>query len=78
MSAPDISEEAAAEIRVEGKPSLPIDGIDGNAYAVLGAVKTCLRRNQMPACVADFRVKMDLVHSYDEVLQLCMSYVDFE
>lgn len=60
------------------KPSVCLDGLDGNAFAVMGAVSNALRKSgQHGDKVAAYR-KAAMSGDYDNLLRVSMEYVDFD
>lgn len=60
------------------KPTISIDGQDGNVFAVIGAVKKALTRNGQAERATEFLAKTKECKNYDEVLTLTMGYVVWE
>ena len=58
------------------KPTCQLVGGDGNAFAIIGTVSKCLKRAGMPDKAKEFQEKAFSSGSYDEVLRLCMEYVE--
>ena len=58
------------------KPVCELTGIDGNVFSIIGAVSSCLKKAKMPEEAKIFQAKAFCAGSYDEVLRLCMEYVD--
>jgi hypothetical protein len=60
------------------KPTVALIGNDGNAFAILGACLKALRGAKVPAeVVAEFR-KQATAGDYDNLLRVCMGYVEVE
>jgi len=51
-------------------------GTDGNAFAIIGAVRKALRRAKVPREEIDAFEKEATSGDYDNVLQTCMKWVD--
>lgn len=52
-------------------------GSDGNAFAIIGAVKKALKRGGYAGLADEFQ-KEAMSGDYDHVLQTCMDYVEVE
>lgn len=52
--------------------------IDGNVYAVIGAVCQTLRKAHYPDTAKECKERCLSAQSYDEVLQIVQEYVQFE
>ncbi|MCI0341377.1 MAG: hypothetical protein L0216_09560 [Planctomycetales bacterium] len=63
--------EAAA-----AKPACKLVGTDGNVFAIIGRVKQALKKAGQNDRASEFVQKAFAARSYDEVLALCMDYVD--
>lgn len=53
-------------------------GTDGNAFAIIGAVSTALRKAGHPEAAKEFTEQAFKSKSYDALLQLCLSWVVVE
>lgn len=60
------------------KPECKLTGCDGNVFSIIGRVKKALEKAGMRKEANDFVQKAMSSKSYDEVLALCMEYVDVE
>lgn len=60
------------------KPKCTLVGIDGNAFAVIGAVKTALKKAGMAVEAVEWQRKAFECDSYDALLQLAMQTVEVE
>jgi len=58
------------------KPTCKLIGTDGNVFAVIGSVKKALRDAGQPERASEFVQKAFAAKSYDEVLRLCMEFVE--
>jgi predicted transcriptional regulator len=58
------------------RPRLKLVGTDGNVFAVIGRVKAKLVEVGQPDAAKEFVERAFKSRSYDEVLQLCFSYVE--
>ena len=58
------------------KPTVSI-GIDGNAFAVMGAVTKALKKAGQDDKVEEYRTKA-MSGDYDNLLRVSMDYVEFE
>lgn len=58
------------------KPHCKLTGKDGNVFAIIGLVVAALKNAGFPEHAVEFREKAFKAESYDEVLRLCMEYVD--
>src|SRR5579871_2652433 len=56
------------------RPELQLVGIDGNAFAIMGAVSDALRRAGKSEARQAF-LKEATAGDYDHLLRVCMSYV---
>ena len=63
---------------MDNKPACKLIGEDGNVFAIIGNVSRTLRRAGMADKAKEFSAKAMNSGSYDEVLRLCMEYVDVE
>ena len=65
----------------EASDPLPICrliGTDGNVFAIIGKVQRVLREAGQPDRASAFAERAFQCRSYDEVLQLCLEYVDVQ
>ena len=60
----------------EYKPVCRLVGTDGNIFAVIGRVREALRQAGQADRAAAFVQRAFRAGSYDEVLRLCMEYVE--
>ena len=58
------------------KPECDLDGVDGNVYAIIGAVAKCLRRAGLRDRETQWKNEARQQKSYDDVLLLMHSYVE--
>lgn len=58
------------------KPKCKLVGTDGNVFAIIGTVSRTLRAAKLPEQAKEFTDKALSSASYDEVLGLCMEYVE--
>jgi len=58
------------------KPICKLVGKDGNVFGIIGNVSKTLKKAGMKDEAAEFQQKAFGAGSYDEVLGLCMEYVD--
>ncbi len=58
------------------RPTCQLSGTDGNVFAIIGAVTKALQGAGQADLAADFRDRAFSSLSYDEVLCLCMHYVE--
>ena len=58
------------------KPVCKLVGTDGNVFSIIGLVVAALKEAGFRDRAVEFREKAFKASSYDEVLQLCMEYVD--
>jgi hypothetical protein len=58
------------------KPTCKLIGEDGNVFNIIGLVRRALRQAGDLEGAAEFKRRALLAHSYDEVLQLAMEYVE--
>jgi len=71
--------EAAADVapaRERAKPICKLVGTDGNVFAIIGRVREALRRAGQAERASEFVKRSFRAGSYDEVLRLCMEYVE--
>lgn len=62
--------------RSEEKPVCKLVGTDGNVFSIIGLVIAALKNAGFGERADEFREKAFSAGSYDEVLRLCMEYVD--
>lgn len=60
------------------KPSLNVDEVDGNVFAIIGAVSKALKKAGYPEHAKEFRTQAIESSSYDGVLSLTHRYIDWE
>jgi len=60
------------------RPTVELDGVDGNAYAVTGAVMTALKNAGYTLKEVDQYRAEAMSGSYDELLQISMRWADCE
>ena len=53
-------------------------GTDGNVFAIIGKVRRTLREAGQPERASAFVERAFQPRSYDEVLQLCLDYVEVQ
>ena len=58
------------------KPQCKLIGVDGNVFAIIGAVNKTLEKAGLNDKAKEFNNKVMKQKSYDHVLKLCMGYVD--
>ena len=58
------------------KPVCKLIGTDGNVFSIIGRVRRALREAGQDDRAREFVEKAFRSRSYDEVLQLCLEYVD--
>lgn len=58
------------------KPTCKLIGEDGNVFNIIGLVCKCLKKNNMADKAGEFRERAFASSNYDEVLRLCMDYVE--
>ena len=58
------------------KPQCQLTGVDGNVFVIIGTVSKILKRAGLNDKAKDFRNKPMQQESYNDVLRLCMGYVD--
>ena len=58
------------------KPVCQLIGGDGNVFAIIGTVRNTLLRAGMAEKAREYQDRALSAGSYDEVLQLCMEYVE--
>lgn len=64
----DVSKQTGVKVQLTGG--------DGNAFAIIGTVSKALKRAGLADVAAEFRDRAYAAGSYDELLQLAMSYVE--
>ncbi len=57
-------------------PKCKLVGTDGNVFAIIGKVSDTLKRAKLNDKAEEFIKKAFQSASYDEVLSLCLEYVD--
>lgn len=73
-----------AQLKINGiGPSNPLPvcrliGTDGNVFAIIGNVQRALREAGPPERASAFVGQAFQAQSYDEVLQLCLEYVEVQ
>ena len=60
----------------QNKPVCKLVGTDGNAFSIIGKVSQTLKKSGLREQATEFTKKAFGAGSYNEVLQLCMEYVD--
>lgn len=60
------------------KPVCKLVGNDGNVFGIIGNVSKTLKRAGMADKASEFTNKAFNAGSYNEVLRLCMEYVEVE
>lgn len=60
------------------KPTVQLTGEDGNVFSIIARVSKALKRAGQPEKAQEFRDKAMRSASYDDVLRLCMDYVEVE
>jgi len=58
------------------KPACKLVGTDGNVFSIIGRVKQALREAGETESASEFVQRAFRAGSYDEVLRLCMEYVE--
>ena len=58
--------------------SVQLTGEDGNVFSIIGRVTKAMKRSDWSEFADEFKTKALEAKSYDEVLQLCMEYVEVE
>jgi hypothetical protein len=58
------------------KPSVQLTGEDGNVFSIIGRVSAALKKAGQPDKAKEFSSKAMKSHSYDQLLQLAMTYCD--
>jgi len=58
------------------KPACKLVGTDGNVFSIIGRVKRALKKAGQEDRAREFVEKAFCAGSYDEVLRLCMDYVE--
>jgi hypothetical protein len=59
-----------------GKPKCKLTGTDGNIFALIGRVSSCLKKAGLRDEVEKMQEEVFASSSYDESLQIFMRYVD--
>ncbi len=76
---PHADSEPVPPPRTEAPECLPacrLVGTDGNVFAIIGRVQRSLRAAGQPERAEAFVTRAFQAKSYDEVLVLCLEYVD--
>jgi len=60
------------------KPVLDIDNVDGNVFAIIGAVSKALKKEGLREYADEFRRVALECSDYNDVLTLTHKYVDWE
>jgi len=63
---------------MKGKPVCKLIGSDGNVFNIIGCVSRTLKQAGLKDKAEEFTKKAFSSHSYDEVLQLAMMYIEVE
>ena len=58
------------------KPKVQLSGTDGNAFFIIGRCTSALEKSHPRDLVEEFQEKALAACSYDEMLQVCMTYCD--
>ena len=58
------------------KPTCRLIGTDGNVYSIIGRVRRALEQDGQSNLAREFVTRAFRSKSYDEVLQLCLEYVE--
>lgn len=58
------------------KPACKLVGTDGNVFSIIGRVKQALKKAGEEERAREFVEKAFCARSHDEVLRLCMDYVE--
>ena len=69
------------EIQVDIKyPNIKVKlvGRDGNAFAIMGSVKTALRKAKVPSTEIDQFLTEAMSGDYNNLLRTCMDWVDVQ
>jgi hypothetical protein len=70
--------EVAREELIEDRVKPIVSGpVDGNIFGVMGAASKALKKVGMYKESEEMCNKVFNAHSYDEALQICMAYVEF-
>jgi hypothetical protein len=64
--------------RPHRRPPCRLIGTDGNVYSIIGRVKRALEQDGLQDRAREFVKRAFGSHSYDEVLALCLEYVEVE
>ena len=64
--------------QIDEKPRCKLSGEDGNVFAIIANVSRTLKRAGLRDKAEEFKAKAPKAGSYDNVLQLCMEYVEVE
>ena len=60
------------------KPACKLIGTDGNVFSIIGRVRRALDQNRQPDRAREFVKQAFESKSYDEVLRLCLEYVEVD
>jgi len=60
------------------KPTLQIDEVEGNVFAIIGAVSKALKQEGHYGHAEEFRTVAFQCDSYDQILNLTHRYVEWE
>ena len=60
------------------KPTCELIGEDGNVFNIIGRVSRALKNAGQKDRAEEFVKKAFVSHNYDEVLRLCVDYVEVE
>lgn len=60
------------------KPSVKLENLSGNIYAVLGAASNALRKMGQREKINELRSRVTAAGDYDKALCVIMEYVDFD
>jgi len=58
------------------KPTCKLTGTDGNIFAIVGRVSTCLKKNNLSDQAKEMSSKVFKSKSYDDALCIIMEYVE--
>jgi hypothetical protein len=61
---------------IPAKPTCKLIGEDGNVFLIIGRVRKALRESGQEGRAREFVERAYRSGSYDEVLQLCLEYVE--
>jgi hypothetical protein len=71
-----MSDERSTNRGEAPKPACKLVGTDGNVFAIIGRVQKALVKAGLESRAGEFVRRAFAATSYDEVLTLCMDYVD--